>query len=158
MSQWHDPVIWAALKDGSACPVCFRGRPLDVVWELEAAWVTMTERAPMRGYACLVSKVHVVELHDFTEREGAAFLRDAQRLSRAIATATSAMKLNDEIDGNILPHLHMHMFPRYRGDPFEGGPINPRAFTGPVYAEGEFAALCRQVTDLLMTNGTHALR
>jgi diadenosine tetraphosphate (Ap4A) HIT family hydrolase len=150
MSQWHEPARWAALIDGTACPVCLRGRPLDVVCELEAAWVTMNERAPMRGYACLVSKRHVVELHDLGESEGAAFMRDTQRLSRAIATVTGAVKLNYEIHGNTLPHLHVHVFPRYRGDPFEGGPIDPRAMTGPVYARGEFVALRERLANLLV--------
>jgi diadenosine tetraphosphate (Ap4A) HIT family hydrolase len=79
MSQWNDPQKWLALIEGTACPVCRRGQPLDVVCELEAAWVTMNEQAPMRGYACLVSKRHVVELHDLTESEGAVFMRDTQR-------------------------------------------------------------------------------
>jgi len=145
MMKWHDAEEWVALMDGTACPVCRRGQPLDVVCELEAAWVTMNEQAPMRGYACLVSKRHVVELHDLTEAEGAAFMRDAQRLSRAIATATGAVKINYEIHGNTMPHLHMHLFPRYRGDPFEGGPVNPQAIAVRVYAEGEFVRLHQQL-------------
>ena len=136
--------------DGTACLVCRRGQPLNVVCELEAAWVTMNEQAPMRGYACLVSKRHVVELHDLTESEGATLMRDAQRLSRAVATVTSAIKLNYEVHGNTLPHLHVHVFPRYPGDPFEGGPINPRAITGPVYAAGEFVTWRQQLTNQLL--------
>jgi hypothetical protein len=33
-------------------------------------------------------------------------------------------KMNYEIHGNTIPHLHMHLFPRFDGDPFEGGPID----------------------------------
>jgi diadenosine tetraphosphate (Ap4A) HIT family hydrolase len=32
--------------------------------------------------------------------------------------------MNYEIHGNTIPHLHVHLFLRYKGDPFEGGPIN----------------------------------
>jgi diadenosine tetraphosphate (Ap4A) HIT family hydrolase len=32
----------------------------------------------------------------------------------------------------------MHFFPRYRGDQFEGQPINPRLVKNPVYSPGEF--------------------
>ena len=150
MSRWHDLAEWDALIDGTACPVCRRGHPLNVVCELEAAWVTTSEQAPMRGYACLVSKRHVVELHDLTESEGAALMRDTQRLSRAIATVTRPIKLNYEIHGNTMPHLHVHVFPRYRGDPFEHGPIDPRAIIGPVYAEGEFVTFRQQLTKRLV--------
>jgi diadenosine tetraphosphate (Ap4A) HIT family hydrolase len=145
MSAWRDPVAWAALRAGDACPVCRAGRPWDVIAELEACWVTMGERAPMRGYACLVLRRHAVELHDLDDAEGAAFMRDARRLSRAVALATGAVKLNYEVHGNTLPHLHLHVFPRYVGDRFEGGPIDPRAVTDAVYAPGEFARLRERV-------------
>lgn len=98
----------------------------------------MQEFAPVRGYVCLVSRTHAVELHDLAEEVAAAFMRDARRVSKAVSAATGAVKLNYEIHGNSLPHLHMHFFPRYRGDRFEGKPIDPRSVLGPVYAEGEF--------------------
>jgi diadenosine tetraphosphate (Ap4A) HIT family hydrolase len=65
-------------------------------------------------------------------------MQDAQRVSKSLIAATGAVKMNYEIHGNSLPHLHMHFFPRYRGDRFEGKPIDPKKVSGPVYVEGEF--------------------
>ena len=59
-----------------------------------------------------------------------------RKVSRAVAAVTRAVKMNYEIQGNSIPHLHMHFFPRYRGDRFEGQPINPRVVVQP--APGEF--------------------
>ena len=98
----------------------------------------MQELAPVRGYVCLVSRTHAVELHDLPSGLAAGFMRDAQRVSKSLGAATGAVKLNYEIHGNSLPHLHMHFFPRYRGDLFEGKPIDPKSVSGPVYAGGEF--------------------
>lgn len=67
----------------------------------------------------------------------AAFMRDAQKVSMAVASVTRAVKMNYEIHGDSIPHLHMHVFPRHRGDRFEGEPINPRQVVQPVYAPGE---------------------
>ena len=67
----------------------------------------------MRGYACLVFKRHVVELHDLSEDEGVAFMRDVRRLSAAVQEVTGAVKLDYEVHGNTIPHLHMHFYPRY---------------------------------------------
>ena len=53
-------------------------------------------------------------------------MRDIQRLSQVLAEATGAIKMNYEVHGNTIPHLHMHFFPRYVGDPFENRPIDPR--------------------------------
>jgi diadenosine tetraphosphate (Ap4A) HIT family hydrolase len=141
VSAWHDKDRWAALLDESECPICRNGKPDGVVAELDASWVTMSETAPMRGYACLVARHHVIELHDLTAEEGTAFMNDARRLSRAIAQAVQPIKLNYEIHGNTVPHLHVHFLPRYIGDPFEGQPINPRSIVSPVYSRGEFAAV-----------------
>jgi diadenosine tetraphosphate (Ap4A) HIT family hydrolase len=138
MTVWNDHDRWAALCSELSCPICCRNEPLDLVATLEASWVTMQEAAPVRGYVCLVSRTHAVELHDIPEAAACAFMRDARRVSRALVAATGAVKLNYEIHGNSLPHLHMHFFPRYRGDCFEGQPINPRLVVQPVYVAGEF--------------------
>jgi diadenosine tetraphosphate (Ap4A) HIT family hydrolase len=154
MSAWNDRERWAALCSGAACPICKQGAPLDVVSTLEASWVTMQEAAPVRGYVCLVSRSHVVELHDLPEADAATYMRDARRVSRALAAATGAVKLNYEIHGNTLPHLHMHFFPRYRDDQFEGQPINPRLVAQPMYAPGDFAQI--RGAFLLALNSTAA--
>jgi diadenosine tetraphosphate (Ap4A) HIT family hydrolase len=124
------------------------------VAKLEASWVTMQEAAAIRGYLCLVSQVHAVELHDLADATATAFMRDARRVSKALAAATGAVKLNYEIHGNSLPHLHMHFFPRYRGDRFEGQPINPRLMRNPIYSPGEF----QRIRDAFLTvlNSTRA--
>jgi diadenosine tetraphosphate (Ap4A) HIT family hydrolase len=111
---------------------------MDLVMNLEASWLTMGESAPVRGYVCLVSKIHAVDLHDLQELAACSFMRDACKVSKAVALVTGAVKINYEIHGNSIPHLHMHFFPRYRGDQFEGQPINPRAVVKPVYDSGEF--------------------
>ena len=154
MSNWSDPHEWSKLCSGEACVICQQGRPFDVITELEVSWVTMGERATMRGYCCLFFRRHAVELHDLSPEEAAAFMRDVQRLSRAIQSSTGAIKMNYEVHGNTIPHLHMHFFPRYVGDPFEGAPINPRLVSGPVYAPGEFEALTQRILSELAAQGS----
>ena len=138
VTSWNDRDRWSALCSGEACPICRRREPLDVVAKLEASWVTMGEAAPVPGYVCLVSSTHAVDLHDLPEAIASAFMRDARKVSQAVSSVTRAVKMNYEIHGNSIPHLHMHLFPRYRGDRFEGQPIDPRSVVQPVYAPGEF--------------------
>ncbi|MFY7998406.1 MAG: HIT family protein [Candidatus Kapaibacteriota bacterium] len=142
MSKWNNEAEWQALTSGEACPICQRGYALDIIQELEASWLTMFEKqATMRGYVCLVAKRHVVELHEFTDSEAAEFMRDMRKVSSAVCAATNCVKLNIEIHGNTLPHLHVHFFPRYKGDQFEGGAIEPKKVVQPVYREGEFESV-----------------
>lgn len=67
------------------------------------------------GYCVLVARRHVTELHHLDAR--AEFVDEACRLSLAIETAFQPAKLNVESLGNIVPHLHWHLFPRRADDP-----------------------------------------
>ena len=145
MSKWQDPDVWAKLCRGEACVICRRGQPRDIAATLETSWLTINENAPLRGYACLVFRRHAVELHDLSEPEGAAYMRDIQRVSRVLKDVTGAVKMNYELHGNSLPHLHTHFYPRHPGDPFDGGPIDWNRVKEPVYAEGEFAEYVQRV-------------
>jgi len=121
---------------------------------MESSWLTMSEKAPMPGYVCLVSRIHAVELHDLSESQGEAFMRDARQVSQALSAATGAIKLNYEIHGNTLPHLHMHFFPRYPGDPFEGGAIEPRRVQQPVYLPRQFSDVQGRLLAALRPNSS----
>jgi diadenosine tetraphosphate (Ap4A) HIT family hydrolase len=149
MNTWRDPEHWARWIRGIDCPICRSVAVDPAVAELEVSRLMMSEDAPLRGYAWLAVRRHVIELHELTDDEGDAFMRDVRRVSRAIAAATGAVKLNYEIHGNTVPHLHLHVFPRYVGDPFEDRPIDPRSIREPVYAPGEFEAMRRRIVEVL---------
>ena len=121
--SWSDPDRWVALREGPGCPVCTEG-PRDVVAELVASWVTLPPATPVRGYVCLVAKRHVVEPFELPMDERIAFWEDVNRVAAAVDRDLAPVKLNYEIHGNTLPHLHLHLFPRQRGDRFEGRPID----------------------------------
>jgi diadenosine tetraphosphate (Ap4A) HIT family hydrolase len=108
------------------CPICLRGHPTDVVAELDGAWVTVPGTAPLRGYVCVVAKRHVREPFELPEAERLAFWSAVDATARAIHEGLVPHKLNYEIHGNTIAHLHVHLFPRWRGDRFDGRPIDPR--------------------------------
>jgi diadenosine tetraphosphate (Ap4A) HIT family hydrolase len=107
-----------------ACPICARGEPLDVLIETTVAWVTASPDATLPGYVTVVAKRHVDEPFDLDADEGHEFWDVAMAVARRLVEATGARKMNYEIHGNTLPHLHLHLYPRFAGDPFEGRPID----------------------------------
>jgi len=153
VSKWSNPQEWERLCNAESCPVCMRGEPRDAIAELETSFLLAGEDSPMRGYCFLLLKRHAVELYELSAEEGAAFMRDIQRVSKAVHEITGAVKLNYEIHGNTIPHLHLHLFPRYVGDAFENQPINPRLVKTPVYAPGEFADFVSRLRERLNENG-----
>jgi diadenosine tetraphosphate (Ap4A) HIT family hydrolase len=98
------------------CPICARGSPLDVLVELGATWATAGAEAPLPGYVCVVSKLHAVEPFELQPDEVDAFWRESMLVARAVRDHVRPAKMNYEIHGNTIPHLHLHLFPRYSGD------------------------------------------
>jgi len=112
-------------RSSTGCVICDRGEPRDVLVELPSTWVTAALEAPLPGYVCSVSKVHVAEPYELTGAARSGFWDDVSKTARAVQTMTRSPKLNYEIHGNTIPHLHLHVYPRYRGDPYVGRPIDP---------------------------------
>jgi len=47
------------------------------------------------------------------------------RAAQALEAVFRPVKMNFEILGNAVPHLHCHIKPRHYGDPVPGRPIHP---------------------------------
>jgi diadenosine tetraphosphate (Ap4A) HIT family hydrolase len=110
------------------CPFC-DAEPWSTHVELPASWVLIPDEAVLPGYVLVVSKRHVIEPYELPAEESAQFWADAMRAAAAVASVVQPVKVNYEIHGNTIPHLHLHVFPRFRGDPFERTPIDPHAVT-----------------------------
>jgi diadenosine tetraphosphate (Ap4A) HIT family hydrolase len=126
-----DPDRRGFLTDGSGasepeggCPICRRGEPLDVLVDIGLVWVTAPADAPLPGYVAVVAKRHVTEPYDLDDDEGHAFWDAVMKVAERLRAATGARKMNYEIHGNTIPHLHLHLYPRFSDDPFQGRPID----------------------------------
>ena len=108
------------------CVICAQAAPLDVAVELAATWVSIPPSTPLPGYVVLVSKRHVREPFELPEADRRAFWDDVDRVAAAVNAGLRPAKLNYEIHGNTIPHLHLHLFPRWEGDRFTGRPIDAR--------------------------------
>ena len=77
-----------------------------------------------RGYTIVIWRGrHVAEPTELDPEEGAAYWRELLRVGRALEERFEPVKLNYELLGNSLPHLHTHVMPRYEDDPKPGWPF-----------------------------------
>ncbi len=93
---------------------------------------------PLKGSCYIISKEHYVELFDMSEEVLLGFMQEVQVAARVLKDVTGAFKINYEIHGNSVPHLHLHLFPRYLDDPFAGISIDYARIEPPVYKGKEF--------------------
>ena len=111
----------------TSCPICapeWAGRALI---ELGASWlVSGSGESILPGYSVVFAKRHVVEPFEMGSRESGDWWSDCMLVAQATREVFGPRKLNYEIHGNTIEHLHLHVFPRFDRDAFEGRPIDPR--------------------------------
>lgn len=113
----------------SGCPFCVKLSQIDQLGEDELVWSFPHSIALLgpwqryHGYCVLVSRRHERELFDLPEEVRRAYLDEMCLLARAIDRAFGPHKLNYELLGNQVPHLHWHLFPRYQDDPARLAPV-----------------------------------
>ena len=80
-------------------------------------------RPVFKGHVLLVPRVHVETLPDLSAELRDPLLEAAQRISRAVTTELGAqgsfVAMNNTVSQSV-PHLHVHVVPRTKGDGLRG--------------------------------------
>ena len=80
--------------------------------------------AVQRGYTLVIWRGrHVAEPTDLTIEEASGYWLEVLDVARALQKYYQPLKMNYEILGNSVPHLHTHLVPRYPEDPAPGRPF-----------------------------------
>jgi diadenosine tetraphosphate (Ap4A) HIT family hydrolase len=90
---------------------------------LEASELYLFREQTHRGRCVVAYHAHVNELFELTEPELVRFMRDVTRAARAIQAACRPHKINYGAYSDKLPHLHMHLVPKYEGGVNWGAPF-----------------------------------
>lgn len=71
------------------------------------------------GYLMIEPRRHAARLGDLTDEEAAGIGVVVNRLSRALRAVAGAEHVYSFVFGDRVPHLHVHLAPRYPGTPSE---------------------------------------
>lgn len=74
------------------------------------------------GWTVLVLKEHVSELFDLSKVARAMLIEEVTHVAQTLAQVFDAKKINYELLGNQVPHMHWHLIPRLKTDP---DPLKP---------------------------------
>lgn len=111
-----------------ACPLC-APRPDDSphwlkVARMRVSTLYLDRNQTYRGHCQLVfDSRHVEGLEHLDGGEYDALMLDLRRAAHAITAVARPDRMNYCSLGNVVPHLHWHLVPRYRTDPRWGSPI-----------------------------------
>src|SRR5579859_5672200 len=110
----------------SPCLICDRIREIQergnrhFVAELDTGYVVCGDFQFFRGYTLFLCKNHATELHELELEKRQRFLIEMSLVAESVFRGFHPKKLNYECLGNIEPHMHWHIFPRYTNDPSPG--------------------------------------
>ena len=74
------------------------------------------------GWTVVVFKRHARELFHLAPTERIQLMEEVSRLAKVLMEVFDASKINYELLGNQLPHIHWHVIPRLKSDP---APLDP---------------------------------
>ena len=94
-----------------------------VFYESRVSVAKLNPDQAFEGYTFLTLKWHEEELYGLADKDRKQFLEDMSLVASALSKAFNPDKMNYELLGNSMPHLHWHLVPRYTSDPMWGRPI-----------------------------------
>ena len=110
----------------AACVMCSKyggsGGELHIA-DLDLSRVFLHEDQFFPGYVLLVLRRHVTELYNLPAAERATLIEEVSRVAQALARVFRPVKMNYELLGNLVPHIHWHLVPRLATDPGLRAPI-----------------------------------
>jgi diadenosine tetraphosphate (Ap4A) HIT family hydrolase len=123
------PADWAERLAGKDCPMCAQGRPEENRYGIRVqpgrfSDAYLQRASWQRGYTVVVWRGrHVAEPTELDDEEAAGYWREVLRVGAALERHYRPVKLNYQILGNAVPHLHTHLVPRFAQDPAPGRPL-----------------------------------
>ena len=124
-----------------------------VLWQDALCRVVRVDEPDYPGFCRVILKRHARELTDLDESERAGLMRIVFAVESAIRTAMHPHKMNVASLGNMTPHVHWHVIPRFEDDRHYPGPIWAVPQREALVPEARRAASARVAALLIETLG-----
>ena len=121
------------------CKIVAREIPAQIVYE-DGETLAFLDINPVNpGHTLVIPKEHSTDIFDIDEKNWAVVMRTSRTVAHALEKALKTDGVNIGMNnragaGQVIFHAHVHVMPRFAGDPHTLWPGRP-------YAEGEFAAM-----------------
>lgn len=106
------------------CELCDSER-VGVLWQDSFCRVAYVDSSDYPGFCRVILNRHAGEMTDLTPRERFRLMKVVFATESALRMVAHPDKINLASLGNVVPHLHWHVIPRYRDD---------RHFPRPIWA------------------------
>ena len=130
------------MSEGLSCKICEKVWPPNdhYIGDLGLTRAYLFEDQFFAGWTVLVLKEHRTELFQLTQLERGVLMEEMSRVGETLTKIFDARKINSELLGNQVPHIHWHVIPRLKTDPDPLSPVwsvshNPVRLTASLLSE-----------------------
>jgi diadenosine tetraphosphate (Ap4A) HIT family hydrolase len=106
----------------AGCPLC-RDDGGELVLRAELLRVVLVDEADYPGFARVIVNAHVEEMTDLDPAALARVMAAVYAVEDALRAVLAPDKINLASLGNVVPHLHWHVIPRFADDAHFPQPI-----------------------------------
>ena len=125
-----------------------------VLWRDELCRVVRADEPDYPGFLRVILNTHAKEMTDLPAADQQALMRVVFAAEAALREVVQPDKINLASLGNVVPHLHWHVIPRFADDPHFPNPVwGARLRDAPHAAPAGLDALLRDALHSLLGAG-----
>ncbi|HEY9103855.1 HIT family protein [Chitinimonas sp.] len=106
----------------ASCPLC-AGPGGELLWQSALYRVVMVDEPGYPGFCRVILNRHAAEMTELPPEERNALMNAVWAIEEVLRETVQPDKINLASLGNVVPHLHWHVIPRWRDDPHFPAPI-----------------------------------
>jgi len=135
------------------CPLCTTDGG-ELVWSNAQLRVILANEPEYPGFCRVILTQHLAEMTDLAIEERSLMMRTVMKVEQAIIDIMQPEKVNLAALGNMVPHLHWHVIPRFHKDIAFPGSVwsAPQRQSDPEHLAEQFTkvpALKKHLQDIL---------
>jgi diadenosine tetraphosphate (Ap4A) HIT family hydrolase len=119
--------------------------------EMEHSFAILNRDQFFTGYTLLFTREHVTELFHLEPAIRQGLMDEVTTVAAALDRVFRPAKMNYELLGNMVPHMHWHLVPRFREDSLWPRPIWSEPHKEKFLEPEEYQDRIRKIRDALNT-------
>ena len=118
--------------------------------EFEHTRVMLNRDQFFPGYTFVFTREHVTELFHLSREVRQGVMEEVTAVAAALHDIFRPAKMNYELLGNMVPHMHWHLVPRFAADPLWPRPIWSEPHAEVVLTPAEYDERIGQIKSMVL--------
>lgn len=123
-----------------------------LICKLKVSTVYLFKDQKHLGRVVLKCNRHVQEVYELTDDENKQFFQELAIVAKAISKTFQPDKINYAIYGDLVPHLHVHIVPKYKDGINWGGPFSDDPSLKVILQDNEYEDIISKLKKAILSD------